>query len=479
MRLTTLLITCFFTLSVNAQFDSVFIRKVYNEALTNGHAYARLGELCKTIGHRLSGSDNAEKAVIWGKKMLESYQFDSVFTQSVMVPRWERSTTEELWLTSDYLNNKLKTARTADYNCEAFTEQSLKPAKKHRLQAVTLGGSIGTKGEISAGLVVVSSDAEMQQLGKSGQLKGKMVLLNRAFPEENISTFSSYGACVSQRVWGASQAAAYGAVAVLVRSMSNKCDLHAHTGVMMYVDSVTKIPAMAVATAVANMLAEMAKDNADINLSMNLGCRQLAERESANIVAQTNGNKFPERIIVFGGHYDSWDQGEGAHDDGAGCMHAFEALRLLKALGYQPRHTLRCVWWMNEENGLKGATEYARLAKMNNEVHVAAIESDRGGFTPRGFTVDSSFLVKIRKYKPLLEHFQAGELFQGGGGADIGPLRKVNPNTILVGFVPDSQRYFDVHHAETDVFESVNKRELHLGAAAMAMMIVLLDQELE
>jgi acetylornithine deacetylase/succinyl-diaminopimelate desuccinylase-like protein len=197
------------------------------------------------------------------------------------------------------------------------------------------------------------------------------------------------------------------------------------------------------------------------------------------VIAQTSGNKHPDRIIAFGGHFDSWDQGEGAHDDGAGCMHAFEALRLLKAIGYEPRHTLRCVWWMNEENGLRGANEYAAVANKNKEFHIAALESDRGGFTPRGFGIDSSFIPNAMKYKALLDAYGIGEIEKGGGGADVGPIRKVNPGAVLVGFIPDSQRYFDVHHSETDVFESVNKRELHLGAAAVAVMIAILDQELE
>lgn len=463
----------------SAQVDSAFFRKVFNEALENGQAYARLGELCKTIGSRLSGSPQAEKAVAWGKQMLSTYGFDSVYLQPVMVPRWERSKTESLVFSSTIFNAAIKAEKLQDFNCEAFEELPLKPAKQHRIPAVALGGSVGTKGKVQAGIVSVQSDAQMDSLGKAGALKGKMVLLNRPFPETYLNTFKAYGACVGQRVNGASKAAAYGAVAVLVRSMSNRCDLHAHTGVMIYDDKQPKIPAMAVATAVANLLDKLIQQDPGLQLTMQLGCQTLPDAPSANVVAETRGSKYPKSIIAFGGHFDSWDQGEGAHDDGAGCMHAFEALRLLKSIGYQPRHTLRCVWWMNEENGLRGATEYAAVAGKTNEKHVAALESDRGGFTPRGFGVDSVFLPKVMKYKSLLDAYGIGEIEKGGGGADIGPIRKVNPNAVLVGFIPDSQRYFDVHHSETDVFESVNKRELHLGAAAVAVMIVILDQELD
>ena len=184
-------------------------------------------------------------------------------------------------------------------------------------------------------------------------------------------------------------------------------------------------------------------------------------------------------MIVFGGHFDSWDQGEGAHDDGAGCMHAFEALRILKVLGYKPKHTLRCVFWINEENGLRGGNAYAKLTHEKNELHVAALESDRGGFTPRGFGVDTAIQSKVKIYQSIINQYGIGTIENGGGGADIGPIKKYTPNTSFVSFIPDSQRYFDVHHAETDVFESVNKRELELGAAAIATMIYILDQQLD
>ncbi|MBL7812416.1 MAG: M20/M25/M40 family metallo-hydrolase [Bacteroidetes bacterium] len=464
--------------SCKAQNDSAVFASVFKEALTHGECYSRLGELCKTIGSRLSGSDNAEKAVAWGLNMLSSYHFDTVFTQPVMVPRWERSNTELLTLSSAVLYKKLKKGVASNYNCEAF-EESTRVSRRFRLPAVALGGTVGTAGKLSASVVSVHTDAELDSLGKSGMLRGKMVLLNRAFPEENLNTFASYGACVSQRVWGASRCAVYGAAAVLVRSMSNRCDLHAHTGVMLYADSVRKIPAMAVATAVADMLDQLITEDPRMKITMELGCRTLPDRQSANVIAASTGTVYPAKIIAFGGHFDSWDQGEGAHDDGAGCMHAFEALRILKAIGYKPRHTLCCVWWMNEENGLRGATEYAAVASANRESHVAALESDRGGFTPRGFGVDTAILSRILPFKPLLEKYGIGTLENGGGGADIGPLKKYNPSTVLISFIPDSQRYFDVHHAETDVFENVNKRELELGAAAVAAMIYILDQELE
>ncbi|MBS3915459.1 MAG: M28 family peptidase [Bacteroidetes bacterium] len=459
--------------------DSLIFEKIMEEALIKGESYQRLGELCKTIGPRLSGSDQAEKGVYWAYSMLKSYGFDSVFHQPVMVPRWERGKVESLFFSSSVFSKKIKSGIPANYNCEAFEEQKLKPSKSYKIQACALGGSIGTKGVLQGEIIVVHNKNEMHELGKNGKLKGKIVLLNQAFYEGNINTFASYGACVGQRYMGAVDLAKYGAIAVLVRSMTNRCDLHPHTGSMAYVDSVPKIPAMAVASAVANLLDQMAKEDPLLKISMQMDCKWLPDRMSANTIAQTNGSLFPNKFIAFGGHFDSWDEGEGAHDDGAGCMHAFEALRILKSIGYIPRHSLRCVWWINEENGLRGAMEYAKLAKENGEIHVAALESDRGGFTPRGFSLDSAAMAFTIPYKKYLDAYGIGTLEKGGGGADIGPLKRNDPNTQLVGFIPDSQRYFDIHHAETDVFESVNKRELELGAAAVAIMIYILDQNLD
>jgi len=457
--------------------DSAMIKALFDLALTDGHAYKRLGELCKGVGSRLSGSDNAEKGIAWAVQMLKSYQFDTVFTQPVMVPRWERGEIESVKLYSKVLTNHLKSGKQSpDYDCEAFVEANPKPQKFYSLNACALGGSVG--GHVSGAVIVVNSNRALDSLGKAGQLRGKIVLLNRAFDETLLNTFQAYGGCVSQRVNGAVPCSQYGALAVLVRSMSNRCDLHPHTGVTHYVDTVTKIPMIAVATAVADLLEDICAVDPNHRVEIELNCRTLPDRLSANVIASSMGQVYPDKIIDFGGHFDSWDEGEGAHDDGAGCMHAFEALRLLKALGYTPRHTLRCVFWINEENGLRGGTEYARLAAEKGENHIAALESDRGGFVPRGFGVDSAIMPGVKKYQKILDAYGIGTIEKGGGGADIGPLKKVNPNTAFVSFIPDSQRYFDVHHAETDVFENVNKRELHLGAAAVAVMIYILDQQM-
>ena len=488
--------------------DSVFIRKIYDEALLRGHAYARLGQLCKDIGPRLSGSDNAEKGIEWAENMLNTYGFDSVYKQPVMVPRWERGAREPLFIESVVLNQMLGSMTGAQIDkaqteinksyfsvspdplmeCNGYLQWLsnhysfvLKRGKipqntQFPMEISALGGSIGGKGK--AKLIVVRDKKELDSLGNLGYLKDRIVLLNRPFEEEFIKTFKAYGSCVSQRVYGAVWCAPFGAKAVLIRSLSNSCDMHPHTGVTYYEDSIIKIPIAAVSTASADALAYLSQKDPNLEVSFSLNCRMLPERLSANVCAELKGTAAPKNVIVFGGHFDSWDEGEGAHDDGAGIMHCFEALRILKKLGYEPRNTLRMVFWINEENGTRGALEYARATAENGDRHIAALESDRGGFTPRGFGLDSALMQVFEPYKALFMEYGITDWENGGGGVDIGPLKKADPSLPLASLAPDSQRYFDVHHAASDVFENVNKRELHLGAAAVAAWIYITDSRL-
>jgi carboxypeptidase Q len=501
----------------------IWFEQIHQEALLRGHSYSRLGELCKKYGARLSGSDQTERAILWASSMLKSYEFDSVYQQPVMVPRWERGSNSSLAIHSPLLSRILSKSKVismgsqqfgivdsvdylrlqeminqhrfnhspvAQYECNGYINWLLnngltnkKELKKAIKQSIfpgiisALGGSVS--GKIDGKIVCIQSKSQLDSLGKTGFLNGKIVLLNRPFEEDYIQTFKSYGSCVNQRVNGADWCAPYGVKGVLVRSMSNSCDMHAHTGVTYYSKPENAIPIAAIPTALADALNFLNEIDSDLKLSFQLDCKTGDDRLSSNVIAETKGLISPNKVIVFGGHFDSWDEGEGAHDDGAGCMHAFEALRILKTIGYQPKHTLRCAFWINEENGLKGALKYAELVKQMGEIHIAAIESDRGGFAPRGFGVDSSMFSSTQKYRTLWDKYMLDHWEVGGGGADIGPLKKLDSKTVLVSFIPDSQRYFDVHHAKTDVFENVNKRELELGAAAMACMIIVLDQEMD
>lgn len=425
--------------------DAAMVRRIFDEALANGQAHDHLRILCKDIGHRLSGSPQAAKAVVWGQQTLRTCGMDTVFLQPVMVPHWERGAKE---------------------SCEMLLN-----GKRETLDIMALGGSIG--GKVSGEVVEVQNFDELKALGTA--IKGKIVFFNRPFLVTEISGFRAYGGCVNQRVDGASQAAAFGAIGVLVRSMTHALDRYPHTGVMHYADTAAKIPAAAVSTLSCRRLHEVLAAGAKVRITLTMHCQVFPDAPSHNVVGELRGSQSPNEYIVVGGHLDSWDIGEGAHDDGAGVAQSIEALRILKAIGYQPKHTLRAILFMNEENGARGAAEYAALAKSHGEKHLFAMESDRGGFTPRGFAVQDTgaMLRHVQQFKALLAPYGFTDWETGHGGVDVGPLAA--QGTTLIGYMPDSQRYFDHHHAQTDVFESVHKRELLLGAAGMAALIYLLD----
>jgi carboxypeptidase Q len=433
--------------------DSTFIRNIYNEALSSGHAYENLRELCKDVGARLSGSAEAQMAIEWSKRKLEGYAFDKVYLQEIKVPHWERGTKESGWLRA-------------------------KNGTLTKVSLLALGGSIGTNG-ILTGEIVEFQHVDDLKKAKRGQVEGKIVFLNQAMDEQQIVTFKAYGGCYAIRGEGAIEAAKLGAKAVVIRSIGMPIDNHPHTGSMRYSEEIDKIPAAAISTQDAENLAKMLQ-NGKVEFILEMDCRSFPDAVSYNVIAEITGTTNPNEYITFGGHLDSWDTGEGAHDDGAGVIHCMEALRILKTMHYKPKHTLRLVLFMNEENGNMGGKTYAQWAKDRGEIQIAALESDRGGFSPRGFNCDGS-TEQVKLLESLAFHFKPYELHifeKGYGGVDIGPLKETYPGIPLFGFVPDSQRYFDFHHAPSDVFENVNKRELELGCAANCAMIYLLDKNL-
>lgn len=428
--------------------DSIFIKKIYDETLSKGEAYSNLRVLCKSIGPRLSGSIGAKKAVEFTKKVMESYGFDRAYLQDVTVPHWTRGDKEEAYF--------------------------IKDGKKVKVPIAALGGSIATSvSGLVAEVIEVQNFKELKELGEE-MVKGKIVFFNRPMDATKINTFEAYGGAVDQRGGGASQAAQYGALGVIVRSMNLRNDDFPHTGSMRYAGG-RMIPAAAISTNAANELSNALKSNPKVKFYFKQNCQTLEDAPSHNVIGEIVGSEKPEEIIVIGGHLDSWDLAEGAHDDGTGCMQSIEALRTLKAIGYKPKRTIRVVMFMNEENGLKGGTTYADVAEKKKEKHIYAIESDSGGFTPRGFGIvgNDQQVSILTDFKPLLSPYGLHEIGRGSGGADIGPLAKTG--TVIIGFKPDSQRYFDYHHASNDTFETVNKRELELGAASMAALVYLLD----
>lgn len=457
-RLVLLIISGLSILGSNAQInkDSVQVRRIFDMALEDGKAYENLRTLCKGVGNRISGSKAADSAVNWGYNVLKSMWVDTVYKIPIKVPCWSRGTVERAYI----------------YHTDL------------RLNITALGGSVGTNGLLKARVVVANGIEDLERLGEK-EIKGKIVLFNKPFDPKTINSFEAYGACVSQRYAGASKAAEYGAVGVLVRSMTHKHDNNPHTGSMGYTDELHKIPAAAISTEHADILIEQLKIKPTLRVALRMNCKMLPDKESFNVVAEIKGETEPETVITVGGHLDSWDIGEGAHDDGAGIVHSIELLRLMKANGYRPRHTIRVVLFMNEENGNRGGKGYAQWVKDRGEKHLMALESDAGGHTPRGFSIsapDSLYKI-ISGYRTILEPYGCHVFRKSdwGGGVDINPLKldsalSINPNMILLGFLPDSQRYFDFHHAVTDVFENVHKRELEMGAGSIGAIVYLIDK---
>jgi len=452
MRLIQVILFCFFSVACFAQVDdATVIRQIFDRALTDGKSYSWLEKLSTEIGARLSGSPGATAAVNWGLKELKVFS-DSAWLQPVMVPRWVRGRAE--------------TARII----------TTKKQGRIKVNVCALGGSVATgpKG-ISGKVVEVKNFDELRTLGEAN-IRGKIVFFNRPMDPKRIREFSAYGAAVDQRGSGPSEAARYGAIGVVVRSMGLNLEDYPHTGSLRYSPDAPQIPAVAISTSHAELLSTSLKADKDLTFYFETSCETLPDVQSYNVIGEIKGSEYSDEIIVVSGHLDSWDLGQGAHDDGAGCVHAMEVLWLFKSLGIKPRRTIRAVLYMNEENGLRGGTEYARQAELKKENHIAAIESDRGGFTPRGFSMSTTQAVrdKIKSWKPLMEPYGLSDFDQEGGGADIGPLAAFG--TPLIGFLPDSKRYFDYHHTTEDTFDKVSKRELEMGTASITALVFLIDK---
>lgn len=411
---------------------------VANRGLTELGAYRLLDELTSKIGGRLSGSPEAARAVAWGKATMERLGFQNVRLVNCMVPHWVRGKTERGGIVGG-----------------------------PKLSLCALGGSVATPaGGLEAEVVEVRSLQEAEALGD--RAKGKIVFFNRPFDPTLLQTFAAYGGAVDQRAGGASAAARSGAVGVLIRSMTLATDDAPHTGALRYADAVPQIPAAALGIQSAERLSAELKANPRLRVRFELSCKTLPDEPSANVIGEITGSELPNEIIVMGGHLDSWDTGKGAHDDGAGVCQSLEALRLLKAAGLRPKRTIRVVLFMNEENGGRGAAAYLEFAKAERAKHVAAIESDSGGFMPRAFTVSEDRIQAANRWLPMLNPFGIERFSPGGGGADVGPLKAIG--AALFGLQPDNQRYFDYHHARTDTIDKVNPRELECGAIAMALL---------
>lgn len=442
-------IICFLSIHVQAQ-DEKIIRSIYDLALTKSEAYENLRVLCKDIGHRLSGSEGTDSAVVWGQRVLKKLKLDTIYLQEISVPHWERGRKEKAY----FYNEK----------------------GKNMLDVCALGGSVSTGMNqfIKGDVLELKSLNELNNIQDS-IVKGKIIFFNRPMDPEIISTFTAYGSCVDQRYSGAIEAAKKGAIAVVVRSMNLRQDDFPHTGSMAYEEGTDSIPAFAISTNGLNYLSENITKYNRLELNLKSFCKSYPDKISHNVIGEIRGTQFPDEYITVGGHLDSWDVGEGAHDDGAGIVQSIEVLHLLNLMQLKPKHSIRVVLFMNEENGNRGGKHYAKRAAAKNEKHLMALESDRGGFSPRGFSINGteSQLNAIKNWADLFEPYGIHEFKMGFAGVDINPLE--DGKICLIGLSPDSQRYFDHHHSDHDVFEQINKRELELGAAGMTSLIYLID----
>ncbi len=434
------------TLAQDTLSDASALKKIYSTALTENKGYEWLTQLT-TIGSRLTGSDQATDAVLYFKNIADSLGFKTQL-QEVKVPHWVRGPKEMAYYSLG--------------------------DKRYYMRCTALGGSVGTPTEgITAPIIEITSFEQLDAM--EDELKGKIAFFNIKMDPSFINTFFSYSSAVKQRYAGAVEASKKGAIAVVTRSLSATINEYPHTGSMTYKGAFRQIPAVSISTADAELLSQHLQTRS-VDFFMRMQCEMRDSVVSYNLIADMPGTSKADEIILIGGHIDSWDLGTGAHDDGAGCMHSLEAAWLLKQTGLLPSRTIRVVFFMNEEFGLNGASVYAKAFNTEEFKHVVAMESDAGGFTPRGISIvaPDAETERIRGFRNLFEPYGVHQFSQTGSGADIGKL--YNPDLVMIGLRPDNHRYFEIHHSAKDVLESVNPRELEMGSATMAALIYLLDK---
>lgn len=421
-------------------------RKLSGLAEDDTRAYDRLTYVSDMFGHRLSGSESLERTIDWTLDVMREDGLSNVRREKVMVPHWVRG---------------------------KESAQILSP-KPRELPVLGLGLTVGTpKRGITAEVVVVADLDEIDS--RADEMKGKIVVINQAMPDYDHEHHDAhYGTTVQIRAHGPSRAAQHGAKAVLIRSVTANSLRTLHTGMLSYDPDKPKIPAAAITPEDADWFARMAARNEKVEVHLELGAKLLPDAESGNAIAEIPGREKPEEIVVIGGHIDSWDVGDGSTDDGAGCLMAMEAAKMLLELGLIPRRTIRVVLFTNEENGLAGGKAYFEAHK--HELHVAGIEADSGSGAPWGFGIgdDEADLAALVPFAELFEPLGAHNFVLGGGGADISPLTKAGMLGIAVR--PDSSHYFDVHHSPADTIDKIAPFHLERNAAAMALMAYILAE---
>ncbi|MEO6833850.1 MAG: M20/M25/M40 family metallo-hydrolase [Chitinophagaceae bacterium] len=432
-----------------AQQDSTVLAKLRTDILMHNDCYENLRVLTQTIGHRLSGSPQAEKAVQWGLKAMKTAGADTAFLQPVYVPHWVRG------------NESLKVKMPGSKGFQS-------------MKMLSLGNSIGNGKVVEAPIVMVNDMKEFDALTPQ-QVAGKIVFFNYRFRQDLVSTFQGYSDAIKYRILPPTIVAKKGGAGVIIRSLSTGLDDVPHTGTTRIVDSIRKIPTAAIGNMSADLLEKECKKGT-VTAQLLTSGQMLPPVLSYNVIGEIRGSEYPNEYVVVGGHLDSWDVGEGAEDDGAGVVQSIEVIRAFKDLGIRPKRSVRAVLFMNEENGSKGGKAYADSAAARHEKHILAIESDAGGYSPRGIGLEMTPEKKeiIRAWTPLFKPLNADDFSGSDGGEDINPLGKLG--TALAGLNPDPQRYFEYHHTEKDVFSVVNHRELKLGAAVMASLVYLVSE---
>ena len=435
-----------FTISWAQNVDSIQFKNISDQILVHGAAYKDLRELSLGIGNRLSGSDNYDKAVVWAQQKLEEAGADSVWLQEVMVPHWVRGE-ESLHIKSEKGNWK-------------------------KIPMLSIGNSHGTDGKDLTAEILFVKDFEAFDKLSNEQVKGKFIFFNQAFDQRHVHTFKAYGECGQYRWSSADLVAKKDVAGVIIRSLASAFDDVPHTGSMRVGEKT--VPAVAIGVNSADELEKMLKRQ-KVYAKLNSNCKMLDDKLSYSVIGEIKGKKDND-VIVVGGHLDTWDVGDGSHDDGAGIVQSIEVLRTFKTLGLENQHNIRVVLFANEENGARGGRKYAETAKESGENHLFALESDAGGFSPRGIALemDAAKRKEIQSWSELFLPYGVYDFTMEHGGVDISFLK--DQNVPLAGLVVDSQRYFDIHHTEEDSFDKVNRRELLLGAVTMTQLVYMIDK---
>jgi len=429
---------------------SEFALNLLKQGLTEQSTYSILRKITQT-GPRLAGSPQAAAAVKLTQQLMQEFGLDAVHLEPTRVPHWIRGDIAEARLFSSENGSQ-------------------------SLSIAAIGGSIATPEDgILASVIEVKSFSELHELGT--KVRGKIVFFNQPLDPTLLNTFSAYGQAAYQRTQGVVEASRMSAVGAVVRSLTTTMDDFPHTGMLLYSPDVSPIPGACISTRGAETLSRVLSLDPKARLFLHFDCRTLEDVDSFNVVGQITGLEKPQEVVLLGGHLDCWDLSHGAHDDGAGCAQSLAALLLLKQMEIKPKRTIRAVMFMNEEFGGTGGIDYASSQRRRNELHVAALESDRGGFRPLGLGIGGSKdrYNRFLKWEPLFQSVGLIWLRRGGGGVDIGPLG--TSGTVLCGLIPDSQRYFHVHHSAKDILSTVDPRELELGTISMALWAYLVAQE--